>query len=203
MKITAWTHTLILSLFLCGTAFAQSEVTKAAGDGIPIEKLVATVAQKTGKQFVIDPRVNAQVTFVNQDPRNLTYAQFLTVLAVHGLVAFESEGVVSVVPEGGARQMTGPVIGREKHADAEFVTAVIELKSAHATMLVPILRPLLPQCAHLAALGDKNSLIVSDRYGNVQRIRALVEALDKGPSYKPPSDAAETSPKPDRSPGSQ
>ena len=48
-------------------------------------------------------------------------------------------------------------------------------------MLVPILRPLLPQSAHLAAHADSNRLIVMDRYENIQRITEIIRALDVPP----------------------
>jgi len=54
-----------------------------------------------------------------------------------------------------------------------------------AAQLVPILRPLLPQYAHLAALPYENTLLIVDRYANVKRIEAIVKALDVGTPYKP------------------
>jgi hypothetical protein len=43
---------------------------------------------------------------------------------------------------------------------------------------VLILRPLLPQFAHLAALPP-SKLVIVDRYANVQRITAIAESLDQ------------------------
>jgi general secretion pathway protein D len=60
----------------------------------------------------------------------------------------------------------------------EWVTRVLTTTNIEAVQLVPILRPLLPQAAHLAAHGTTNRLIVMDRYGNVRRITEIVRALD-------------------------
>jgi general secretion pathway protein D len=43
------------------------------------------------------------------------------------------------------------VFGKENHPDAEYVTRVIPVKNLPAASLVPVLRALLPQNAHLAA----------------------------------------------------
>jgi len=59
------------------------------------------------------------------------------------------------------------------------VTHQVRLQPVPAAQLVPILRPLLPQAAHLAALPDQNALLIVDRFGNVKRVVALVRELDK------------------------
>jgi len=63
---------------------------------------------------------------------------------------------------------------------AEYVTRLIRVRSIPATQLVPILRSLLPQNAHLAAVSCTNELIIVDTYANVRRIESVVAAMDKG-----------------------
>jgi general secretion pathway protein D len=59
------------------------------------------------------------------------------------------------------------------------------VKSVPAAQLVPILRPLLPQQAHLVAIACTNVLVIVDTFANVQRIEKLVRALDTaGEPYK-------------------
>jgi type II secretory pathway component GspD/PulD (secretin) len=52
-------------------------------------------------------------------------------------------------------------------------------KNVCSPWLVPVLRPLMPQAAHLAAEAQTNSLIINDRAANVRRIANMVEQLDK------------------------
>ena len=59
-------------------------------------------------------------------------------------------------------------------SDHEVVSRVISLNT-DAAALVPIVRPLVPQYGHLAAVGA--SLLIVDRYDNVRRITALVDEL--------------------------
>jgi hypothetical protein len=52
---------------------------------------------------------------------------------------------------------------------------VLETNLENAMMLVPMLRPMLPQSAHLVGIGNK--LLIVDRYDNVRRIVAIAQAL--------------------------
>jgi general secretion pathway protein D len=148
---------------------------------VDIEELIAQVAASTGKEFFVDPRVRARVLAVPalEDP---TYADLLSVLRLHGYIAVEIDGKVNVLPDANARSMPTRMLQRDDASvpDDEVVTRVISVPGNNAANLVPILRPLLPQSAHLAAMveGDQSrKLIVVDTYANVRRITALVETL--------------------------
>src|SRR5882672_2748623 len=60
----------------------------------------------------------------------------------------------------------------------EWVQRIITTSSIDTAQLVPVLRPMLPQSAHMAA-SPPRSLIVVDRYANVKRITETVKALDR------------------------
>jgi type II secretory pathway component GspD/PulD (secretin) len=47
--------------------------------------------------------------------------------------------------------------------------------------LVPILRPMMPQYGHMAALVDRNALILVDRTANVRRLVELIRILENLP----------------------
>ena len=64
-------------------------------------------------------------------------------------------------------------------ADDEWVTRTVRLQHIDAVQTVPLLRPLLPQQGHLAAVPASNTLILVDRYGNTRRVLELLRAMDK------------------------
>ena len=133
---------------------------------------------------------------VGHEPTSIDYPTLLTVLQVHGFAAVEQAGYVRVIPDANIRHQSLPVVsGKESYADGEYVNKIIVLKSASAMHLVPILRPLLPQVAHLVALPCKNALLVTDVYASVQRIEKIARALDVGEPYTPPSCSGEWPPK--------
>lgn len=168
-------------------SIAQEAVAAAPevqSDSIPVTQLIATVARKTGKKFIVDPRVRADVVLIGQSPAAIDYAGLLEVLQVHGFTAAEDGGYVRVVPVSSARTL--PLVsGRETHPDAQYVTKLIPVKTLPAVSLVPLLRPMIPQEGHLVAVVCTNVLIVVDTFGNANRISQVVEALDVGAAYTP------------------
>src|SRR5215469_3396784 len=164
---------------------SESKATPLAESGVPIDRLIATVAKKTGKKFVVDPRVRANIILAGEEPSEITYPQFLTVLEVYGFIAVDDGGLVRILPDANMRQEPIPTItSKDTRPASECVTQIVPLKYVSAPQLVPILRPMLPQYAHLVALPSANTLIISDRFANVRRIEALARSLDT-PENKP------------------
>ena len=145
-----------------------------------IKALINTVAEVTGRNFIVDPRVRGQVTLVSRspmDPEEL-YRAFLSVLQVHGFATVPAGDVIKIIPDANAKQL-GPDTGLDEAAGDDVVTTVIRVENVPVAQLVPILRPLLPQQGHLAAYPPTNVLIVSDRAGNVERVTELVRQVDQ------------------------
>jgi general secretion pathway protein D len=156
----------------------------ARADGVPIERLIATVARKTGKKFVLDPRVRANVILVGEDPSELTYSQLLTVLSVYGFLAADDDGYVRVLPDAAMRLNAPLITSKDTRPSAECVTQLIPVRYISGAQLVPILRPMVSAPGHLAAMIPANTLLVTDYFANVRRIEAIVRALDI-PENKP------------------
>jgi general secretion pathway protein D len=171
-----------LVLALPDLAVAQTSSSSfSTNAGTPLVQLIESVSKKTGKNFVLDPRVAGNAVLVGIDPAKVTYPELLTILQINGFATIESGGLVRVVPESISRAMPSPLIdGNDKHPDAEIVTRVIRVKSIPAAQIVPILRSLLPQSAHLAAVQCTNELLMVDTYANIRRIESVVGAMDKG-----------------------
>ena len=104
----------MLYLTVVGTAtFAQTptlDTAPTSESGIPIERLIAAVAKKTGKRFVLDPRVRGGVTLVGEEPADVSYPEFLAVLSVNGYAAVEDGKLVQIVPDANLRQYPTLVI---------------------------------------------------------------------------------------------
>lgn len=196
MKLTWIASVASVLLSVTAPAHAQSSSSESTSslsatsvrgeNSVPISRLIVTVAKKTGKKFVIDPQVHGDAEIVGQDAANISYGDLLTILHVYGFTALEYGGYVNVVPSAGIRNLPIPqVSARETRPAAEFVSKVITVKNVPAKHLVPLLRPIMPQVGHLVALPCVNKLLIVDTFANVQRIQAIVEALDVGAAYKP------------------
>src|SRR6266581_3165803 len=102
----------LAAMLLSGVSPAADTASESASEtsdsGIPIEHIIATVAHKTGKKYLIDPRVNARVHIVGQDLSNITYSDLLTILQLNGFQATEGGGYIQVIPNAGIRQWAVP-----------------------------------------------------------------------------------------------
>jgi general secretion pathway protein D len=108
------------------------------------------------------------------------YDLFLSILDVHGFTAVRSGGVIRVIPNKDARSSPVVVMSGPDSADSdEYVTQVIRLDNVSAAKLIPVLRPLVPQQAHMAAYAPSNAIIISDIRSNINRIIEIIERMDR------------------------
>ena len=147
-----------------------------------LAQIAETVSVVTGKNFLLDPHVHAQVTMVSSTPLSpkAFYETFLAILQVYGYIAVPAGGIVKILPDANARTM--PSLDLPGHVSAssdEMVTQVVDVKNVGAAQLVPILRPMMPQYAHLAAYPAANILIISDRSSNVNRLMRIIRRVDQ------------------------
>jgi len=148
-----------------------------------LTQIIEAVSQVTGKNFILDPRVKAQVTMLSATPMSAQafYEAFLAILQVHGFVVVPAGKVWKIIPDANARQVPSNDLPENVSSSSdELVTQVVQLKQVSAAQLVPILRPLVPQQGHLAAYPASNILIISDRASNVNRMIRIIERIDQG-----------------------
>lgn len=142
-----------------------------------INVLIETVSEITGKSFIVDQTVAGAVTVVSRQPMTADeiYEVFLSVLRVHGYTAVPAGSMVKIVPDSSAAQQAP--LAAPGGGDAQL-TRIIDLKHVSAQEMMGLLRPLMPQQAHIAAHGGSNSLLVADRASNLERIAAIIRRID-------------------------
>lgn len=161
---------------------------------VEIPTLVETVSRITGKSFVVDPRVKGRVTVItSQDiSDDELYETFLSILQVHGFSAVPSgANLIKIVPSNQAKQQPVPVVNDKGQKDNykkttkskpkadELITRVVRVEHVPAAMLVPILRPLVPSTGQLQAYGPSNTIVISDRAANIDRLIKVIKRMDR------------------------
>ena len=175
---------LLLACLLPFAVLAQqgAQITPNYKDAA-LGQVIEAVSQVTGKTFIVDPRVsNVPVTMLSTTPMSpdAFYEAFLAILQVHGFMAVPSGSVIKVLPDATARQVpANDLPDRVSATSDEIVTQVVQVRNVSAAQLVPILRPMMPQAAHLAAYPSANMLIISDRASNVSRMMRIVARIDR------------------------
>ena len=202
-KITIGVLFTSLMLGFTPSSFAEESAQINLRD-VEIPTLIETVSRITGKSFVVDPRVKGRVTVITSSDidANELYETFLSILQVHGFSAVPSgANLIKIVPSNQAKQQPVPVIGEEEEAAAraikkggkvakkhkkpkkrnadELITRVIRVEHVPAAMLVPILRPLVPSTGQLQAYGPSNTIVISDRAANIDRLIKIIRRMDR------------------------
>ena len=140
-----------------------------------IADFIEQVAQISGQTFVVDPRVKGQVSVISQASLSLSevYQLFLSVMASHGYTVIAQGEQARIVPNAEAKSEASTLRGNEA-----METRLLVVQHAPVADLIPLIRPLVPQHGHLAAVTSANALIVTDRAANIERIARLLEQVD-------------------------
>ncbi len=147
---------------------------------VNLEEFLEPVADDLDLDFLIDVRSRHEIYVGGTGIEDITYPILLSILRNNQLMAVVIDERVNIVPESLARMMPVALVNEDdpEVADDEMVSRVIQMNNMSAPQVVPILRPLLPQYAHLAASPEQNVLVIVDRYANVKRLTEIVRALD-------------------------
>jgi general secretion pathway protein D len=162
-------------------AYAEEQTFTVNFKDTELEEVVRFVAQVTGKTIIVDPKAKGRVQVISSQPldKQQLYDLFLSILDVNGFTAIETNGVIKILPSRDAKSSAAPVVGETQRDNSAIVTEVIQLKNVSAATLIPVLRPLAPQQAHMAAYAPSNAIIISDMASNIASIRAVIERIDK------------------------
>lgn len=155
-----------------GTAGASLNLRNA-----DLRTFISTVSRATGRNFLIDPRVNGSITVIISTPldADALYQVFLSILHVHGFVAVEGENLTKILPANQSKSAA--------YVSSEFpesmVTTIIPIEHINAAQIIPVLRPFVDPTSFIAAYAPTNVLIIHDTEANLQRLRELIRAADK------------------------
>lgn len=147
-----------------------------------IRAVIHTITQLTGKNFVIDPRVQGRVTIVSKTPMSVDqlYKVFLSMLQVLGYAAIPAGTVTKIVPAMNAKEYAGVPIANKysKVGNDNVILKVVPVYNVSAAQLVPILRPLMHEWGSIMAYTPSNTLILAGSADNVQRLENIVHDMD-------------------------
>lgn len=149
-----------------------------------IRAVIQTMSSLTGKNFVIDPRVQGKITIVSKKPMTVKelYRVFLSMLQILGFAAVPAGNVVKVVPAMNAKEYAGTAVtgkGTVPIGDDNVVVRVAQVNNVSAAQLVPILRPLMHDWGSIMAYTPSNALILAGSADNVARLVKIVHTMDE------------------------
>ena len=148
---------------------------------VDIKKVTQDIAQFSKKTIILDPRVKGKITIYSNANlnRDQVWDVYLRTIQVNGFGAISEDGFLRVVPENEAtRDMTSD------SSLGGFETAVIPLINRSSEEILPMIKPITGRQSHLSNITSINSILLVDRASNVDRIRNLLNDLDKNNTAK-------------------
>jgi len=146
-----------------------------------IRAVIAAISKETGKNFIIDPRVQGNITIVSSSPitSKEAYKVFLSALQVLGFAAVQSGSAIKIIPNANAKQLATPIATNATPGSGdEMVVRVIAVRNVVASQLVSILRPLMPEWSNVAAYAPSNTIILAGRANNINRLVKIIHSVD-------------------------
>ncbi len=161
----------ILTLSAYSVAQEQASINFRDAD---INTLIESVAEITGRSFVVDPRVRGNVTIIapNTIDADMLYQAFLSALQVQGFQAVDDGAIVRIVP---FNQAFGVLVG----GDNEIETRLIKVEYVDAQGLAPVIRQVISTNARIQAFAESNYLVVSDIRSNVEEVVRMIDQMDQ------------------------
>lgn len=165
--------TMSVALTISALSFAQDQASINFRDA-DINTLIESVAEITGRSFVVDPRVRGNVTIIapNTIDADMLYQAFLSALQVQGFQAVEDGAIVRIVP---FNQAFGVMGG----GNNEIETRLIKVEYVDAQGLAPVIRQVISTNARIQAFAESNYLVVSDIRSNVEEVVRMITEMDQ------------------------
>ena len=152
-------------------------------EDVDIKKVTQDIAQFSKKTIILDPRVKGRITIysnANLD-RNQVWDVYLRTIQVNGFSAISENSFVRIVPDNeDTRDENTSTIS----SSGDYQTLVIPLLNRSTEEVLPMIKPITGRQSHLSSIPSINSILIVDRFSNVQRINNLIKDLDKNNAAK-------------------
>ena len=148
---------------------------------VDIRSVVSEVSRETGKNFILDPRVQGKISIIATTPVSPkeVYPIFLAALQISGYSVVPHIGADKIIPSTDITTFTSPMATNHRPGIGdEVVTRVVPIRYVSAMQLVPLLRPLLKQSALISAYAPSNMIILGGTADNLQRLVDIIHAVD-------------------------
>ncbi|MFV2082275.1 MAG: secretin N-terminal domain-containing protein, partial [bacterium] len=177
-----WLGIFVLALLAPPSVSAATKYNIDFND-VEIRKVIETVSEVTGRNFLIDDRVQGRVTVIG--PKSLTadevYQVFLSILQVKGFATVPAGKIYKIIPAAnmgsqGLDMKVGPAKGVRK--TDRYITQVIPIEYTNAEELRNLLQPLLPKTDSISAYRPTNLLIITTTEYMLSRLGRIISLVD-------------------------
>lgn len=166
-----------------GAAHAQDNCNQTVNfENADIRAVVDDFTTRTGRKFVIDPRVNGQITIKSGPNAKLcpdeAWELFQTALRGIQATATPINGSsYKIIPIQEGARAAGPVGGEGR--DGDIVTEIVRLRHADAREAAANLTQVISERGVVAPVRSGNAIILVDVKDNIERVKKILAQIDK------------------------
>lgn len=175
-------RSLFLSAALCMgavTSVLASDDHMISLQKADIRDFIDDVAVVTGRTFLVDPRVEGQVTISSEQTLNdqEVFAVFREVLRVHGYTLIRTPGGEFRVTllQGSAQDAP---LTTSNGVSGQMATAIIKLTEADASEAARLIKPVMHSQGQVTANPNGRVLVVTDFPENLRKAREIAAAME-------------------------
>ncbi|MCS6926953.1 MAG: type II secretion system secretin GspD [Candidatus Binatia bacterium] len=153
-------------------------------EGADIREVIHSLATALGINYLIDPRVQGQVTIrtTGRIARRDLFPLFHQILRSSGLAAVKVGEMYQIVPVGEAKTKSALVTDAAERRGAAtedaFVIELVKIEHLAAEEMAKVLQPFVSPGGDVIAYPRGNLVIITDLASNVARLKELVRAFD-------------------------
>lgn len=151
-------------------------------ENVDIQIFIKYISELTGKNFVVDKNVTGNVTILSPTKisEDEAYRVFQSVLEVHGFATVPAGSVTKIIPSVKARSQNVETLAMGMSTDPtdRVITQLIPLKHTTPDEMKKVLTPLVSKSSLVIAHTQSGMLIVTETLSNIQRLMAIIEAID-------------------------
>ena len=148
----------------------------------PIQEVVETISEMTGKNFILPDNIRGNVTILS--PQSVSpaaaYAAFIAALEANNLAVYRAGSYYKIVPKKDAQRGPVPVvIGNEDLPWSEqMVTYIFRLQHVEAEQVNNILKGLVSRDGEVQ-IFPPDLLIITETGLNIRRIKKILGQIDR------------------------
>lgn len=154
-------------------------------NNVDLQTFVKFISELTGKNFVIDEKVQGKITVISPTKISVddAYQVFLTVLDMKGFTAVTENKVIKIFPSREAKQSGVSIVTEERQLppDENYETRILKLKHIGTTELSRLISPLISKDGSSIPYPSTNVLIITDIKSNMAKLLDLIAELDTEP----------------------
>ncbi|MES2675316.1 MAG: M56 family metallopeptidase [Pseudomonadota bacterium] len=169
----------IASTTIKPTAALESKATTDSESTITLQEFAAIAEKDLKIKVLVGQEDSPKKIPFSPSNEPLNYGQLLTQLKINQFTAYKSKDYIQIVKINDARYLSIPTVEKNgTYYDDEIVTDYFKMEKACAAQILVATRPLVPQYGHLSTYEDTRTIIIVDTYGNIQRVRGAIKAME-------------------------